>query len=270
MALLENADANRLYSNEIEVENNYKHILKRTKSPLQIKLKALINFATYLYSSKGKTDKALKLFDDYYHLFAKSPEFISKYSTYLWNSGTLDSRYKAIDIIVDYFKTKPRIDKEVYLEFLGNLMTYSAILVVTERDELKTKKKFEEISSSDYSLLYNEQRSRFFGVYNYPGLRLYKLINSMNLAILSPNCRNYVLDGLTHFIEICIRTNHWDKGKEICEKVFNELTENYHKPFLFKHSRIESLERPEEKINPFEKVNNNDMAIKLKEALKSK
>lgn len=268
MALLENADSSRLLSPEVEVENNYKHILKRNKCPKEIKLKALINFSTYLFSSKGKIEKALKLYEDYYHIFAKSPEFISKYSSYAWASGDSKYRYKAVDIISDYFKTKPFIDSEIYLEFLGTLMTYVSILVVNERDELKTKWRFKEITKDGYDLIYKEQRERFYEIFKYPGLRLYNHIKDLNLKSLSPNCRNYVLDGLTHFIEICIRTNHWNQGKEICEKVFNELTDNYHKPFIFKFSRIESLEKPEEKINPFIRMVESDIAIKLKEALR--
>lgn len=270
MALLENADSSRLLSDEAEIENNYKHILKREKSPLSIKLKALVNFATYLISSKGKSEKALKLFEDYSHIFSKSPEYISKYSSYAWASGDRDNRYKAVDIIIGYLQSRPRISTEIYLEFLGNLMTYVSILVVNERDELKTQKRFKEITAEDYRIIYNEQRTRFYDIYKYPGLRLYNLIKETSLKSLSPNCRNYVLDGLTHFIEICIRTNNWQQGKEVCEKVFEELTENYHKPFVFKYSRIESLEKPEEKINPFERMAESDLAIKLKMALETK
>jgi len=264
MALLENADASRLLSPEVEVENNYKYILKRSKSPKEIKLKALLNFASYLFTTKGKVDKAVKLFDDYFHIFSKNPEFISKYSAYLWATGETSNRYKAVDIIKNYFSTKPVINSEIYLEFLGTIMMYVSILLVNERDELKIQKRFNEISKENYEIIYQEQRNRFFEIYKYPGLRLYSQIKTINLKELSPNCRNYVLDGLTHFVEICIRTRHYDIGKEICLKVFDELTENYHKPFVFKISKIESLENPEERIAE------SDLAIKLKEALNNK
>lgn len=270
IALLENADASRLFSPEVEVENNYKYILKRNKSPKEIKLKALLNFASYLFSNKGKVDKSIKLFDDYFHVFNKNSEYISKYSSYLWASGEVSNRYKAVEIIKGFFNTRPHIDSEIYLEFLGTLMMYVSILLVNERDELKVQRRFNEITRENYEIIYSEQRSRFIEIFKYPGLRLYHQIKTADFKELSPNCRNYVLDGLTHFVEICIRTNHYDIAKEICEKVFNELTENYHKPFLFKYSKIESLEKPEERINPFESIVESDLAIKLKKALINK
>lgn len=266
VALLENADSSRLLSSEVEVENNYRYILKRDKAPVEIKLKALINFSTYLINSKGKINKALKVMSDYSHVFSRSPEYIKKYSAALWSENSNENRYLAIDVITNYFKSKPLIETEIYLELLGTLMTYASILLVNERDELKIKNRYNEISKSEADILYKEQRERFNEIYNYPGLRLYKIIKDVDFKLLSPNCRNYVLDGLTHFVEVCIRTNKWEIGKQICNKVFNELSENYHKPFVFKLSKIESLENPHQKINPYRIIGESDLSVRLKEA----
>jgi hypothetical protein len=146
-------------------------------------------------------------------------------------------------------------------------MTQEAILLINERDELKERHKFGDISKNDYNLIHKEQKERFNEMFTHPGLKLYNTIKNENLMNLTPVCRTSVLNGLTHFTEICIRVHRWDLGKEICNKIINELPQNYQKPFLFKLSKIDSLENPEKKINPFKRNEESDLAIRLREAL---
>ncbi|WOD43741.1 NB-ARC domain-containing protein [Hwangdonia lutea] len=273
-ALLENADASRLIESETEIENRYRYILNREKAPYSIKKLALLNFASYLITHKNKFDKALKLYQDYFQIFRKDSDYNRNYATCAWSEGSDESRYKAVQIIQDYFTTKPKINQETYLELLGILMTYKSILVVSERDELKSKLRFKEITKSQYDILYREQRERFRDIFKYPGGHLYKVIKEIDLMTLSANCRNYVLDGLTHFIEICIRTNKREVGKEVCHKVISEMPQNYQNPFIYKLNKIEFIESPEKYDNDIQKVMQNKtvgiLGEKLKEALSKK
>jgi len=272
IALLENADASRLLDTEEEIENKYRYILNREKSPYQIKLNALLNFASYLLIHKNKVEKALKLFKDYYHIFRKNPEYIKQYAATAWSDGGNDSRYLAVQLLQDFFKNKQSLKEEVYLELVGILMTYKGIMIVNERDDLKGIFRSGEISNFEYRSIYKEQKELIKDIFKYPGNHLWRLVKKIDLMTLSPNCRNYVLDGLTHFIEICIRYNRRYLGRRVCEKVISEMPQNYQKPFLYKLSKIEYIENPNSFNNKSENIINNnpssDLAVKLKNALK--
>jgi hypothetical protein len=274
VALLENADASRLLETEAEVENKYRYILNRYKTPFDIKLTALFNFGSYLISHKNKVTKALKLYQDYEYNFRKNYNFIRNYASCAWAVATTDSRYTAIQILQDFLSTKPKLNQETFLEFMGMLLTYKSIMLVSERDELKQKLKFREISKSRYNILYEEQKERFKEVYIYPGKHMYNIVKNLDLMTLSPNCRNLVLDGLTHFIEISIRVGKKHIGKEICNKIISEMPYNYHNPFTFKLNKINYIENPEKFDNDFnrllDKPLDGDLGIKLKDALSKK
>ena len=271
VALLENADASRLIESETEVENKYRYILNRDKTPLNIKRTALLNFSKYLISHKGKTEKAIKLYQDYFQLFRRDPIYISSYSSSTWIDSSTKSKYLAIQIIQDFFTTKPKLDQETYLELLGMLTTYKSIMNVSERDELKSKLRFREITKSQYDLSYKEQKERFKEIFKYPAGHLYNVVKDIDLMTLSPNCRNLVLDGLTHFVEISIRNNKREIGKEVCDKIISEMPQNYHNPFIYKLNKISFIENPENFDNSVEKVMNqtgvSELGEKLKEAL---
>jgi len=270
-ALLENANASRLVDTELEVENKFRYILNREKTPYEIKLSAIFNFANYLLTYRNKPEKALKLYHDYFLVFQKNPNYIRNYSSCAWGVNTTESKYNAVQIIQDFFATKPKLKNDEYLDLLGILLTYRGSIVVTERDDLKQKLRVREIAKNKYELLFNEQKDRFNEIFIYPGKHLYKLVKELDLMSLSPICRNSVLDGLTHFIEVAIRLNKRNIGKEICYKVINEMPHNYHNAFIYKLNKISYIENPEKFENDFNNVieatSTSDLAIKLKEAL---
>lgn len=276
-ALLKIADSKRLEASETEVENQYRRIIKRESAKHEIRLKALFSYANYLFTQKGQVSKAIKLFSDYWHWFKSDADFILNNSKFHWAESSSVYRYKAIDILENYLSTKPKITEEIYLEILGTQMTYSAIMLVAERNEIKDKRRFKEISDRQYSFAYSEQRTRFNKLYNYPGSRLYDLIKDKNLMELNSKCRNFVLDGLTHFTEVCIRLNKHEKAREVCEKVITQLPADYHKPFIYKLGKIDAINKVADTVDKKELVdyrktagNETDLAIKLKEALNIK
>ncbi len=269
-ALLKVADANRLISSESEVENQYRRIIKRESTSDEVRVRAVLNFASYLFSQKSKVDKTIKLFEDYWHWFNRFPDYTIMYSRYCWAEGSAVRRYKAIDILKVYLTTKPKIDEEVYLEILGTLMTYSANVLVNERESLKEQHRFNEISDNKFRILNKEQRDRFSEIFKYPGERLYSMIKKKDLMSVTPKCRSFVLDGLTHFTEVCIRVNKRTIAKEICNKIINDLPTDYHPPFKYKLNKIEFIEskkgnNKDKKFNP--RKGESDLALKLKEAM---
>jgi len=266
-ALLEDADSSRIISTEEEVENKYRYILNRDKSPFEVKLKALINYGSYLISYKSKLDKALKLYDDYNHIFNNNKDFILIYSRSCWSEGSEERKALSIQILQTFLAKRPQIAEADYLEILGTLMTYKSVMAVADREDLKEKYRFKGISKLNYLKAYQAQKERFLEIYHHPGLRLYNFIKDRDLMEMKANIRNHVLDGLTHFVEICIRLNKVELAKEICQLVIRNVPQDFHKAF---ESKLSKIGRIDEQDKLKHNKNESDLGIKLKEALSKK
>lgn len=253
-ALLANADASKLIENEIEVENKYRYILNRDKTPYELKRTALLNFAKYLVTSRGKHYKAIKLFDDYNHMFSKDFIYAISFAPTCWAEGNYENKLKSIKALTNFLTyNAKRLTLENNLEILGMLTTYKAILVVSERDELKILLRTGEIDENQYQTFHNKQKIEFRDILKFPGSKLWNFVKKTDLMTLSPNCRNQVLDGLTHLAEICIRNNKFIFAKEICKKIIDEMPQNYHNPFISKLHKIDNIENKSRPINEYQK-----------------
>lgn len=253
-ALLENADASRIISIEEEVENKYRYILNRDKTPEQIKLKAALNFSSYLVTHKGKLEKAIKLYDDYYHIFYKNLDYIKSYAQYCWAEGSENNRNQAVQIIKNFIATRTKVSQENFLDLLGIQMTYTAIILISEREDIKERMRYKEIGRREYEVLYSSQKERFSEVFKFPGLKLYSLIKEIDILTTEPYVRHSALEGLSHFVEICIRNAKFKLAKEVCNFVLTSLPQNFQKPFIFKLSKIDSIENPVRIIDPYQKT----------------
>ena len=186
------------------------------------------------------------------------------YSRYLWVENSFSNRNTAVKILDDFLSTRPKISEEAYLQILGTQLQYSTYNLVTERDSLKDKKRFDEITQDDYRRINFDQRNRFNKLYNYPGLKLYKIVKKQDLMVYSSKCRTFILDGLSNFVEICIRLNKHEIAYEVCHKIINELPADFHKPFMNKIVKLDSI------LNKTQKTLNypeSDLGMKLKQAL---
>lgn len=266
LALLEAANASRLISNNAEVENKYRFIINRKKTSKETKLKAILNFASYL-SLNGQNDKTIKLFDDYYPIFRNNYTFINNYSKYCWANNDNEIKRKSITIIKDYFITRPRISQEEYLELLSLSVTNQTIIATTEKDELKSLKEWESITDDEYKEKNNAIKEEFKSIYYKTGKKLYDTCVDIDLMELTPSCRHYVINGLNHYVDITIRLNKWQKGIEVCDKIINSIPENYQKPYISKKNRIMAIINSKKTGKNTTTEHETDLAIKLKEAL---
>ncbi|KAA6307619.1 hypothetical protein EZS27_040709, partial [termite gut metagenome] len=159
-SLLLSANTNRVAKNEIEVIENYKQIINRTTSPLDIKLAAILNLAAYLVIDRGRRDEALKYLDDYTHHFDKNARkgsferkqyatFTKMWASYYWANGTKQQKDKAIDILLEYAKLGFDYNNDTDLELSGILLQYSSISIISDWLDLKEKNKYNEVSDSD-------------------------------------------------------------------------------------------------------------------------
>ena len=264
LALLKVADSSRYTQSESSVENQYRRIIKRESAREDIRVKALLNYSEYLANHKSDILKTLKQFEDYKHWFSNNPEFILMYSRYLWAENSFGNRNNAVKILDDFLGTRPKISEESYLQILGTQLQYSTYILVTERDSLKDKKRFNEITNEEFRRLNHVQRDRFNKLYNYPGLKLYQIVKSRDLMDFTSKCRTFILDGLSNFVEICIRLNKHQTAFEVCNKITTEMPIDFHRPFLNKMVKLDSIQnKTQETINYPE----TDLGMKLKQAL---
>lgn len=266
LALLEAANASRLMATDTEIENKYRYIINRKKTSKETKLKAILDYASYL-SLNGQIDKTVKLFDDYYPVFRNNYYFINNYAKYCWANNDNEIKKKSIVIIKDYFVTKPHITQEQYLELLSISVTNQTILAINEKDELKELKEWESITDSEYKEKSKIIKDTFRSIFSKSGQKLYNTCFDINLMALSPSCRHYVLNGLNHYVDLAIRLNKWQVGIDVCDKIINNIPENYHKPYIVKKNKINAIICSHQIKENMVESKETDFAIKLKEAL---
>ena len=252
-SLLKSADFNRVSKNEIEVVDNYKQILNRATSPIEVKLTAMLNLASYLVIDKGKKDEALNYFDEYSHLFKsihpksaareKYAQYTKMWATYNWSSGTNKQKEKAIEILLDYSRMGIRYDNSLDLELAGMILQYRSINLVSEWIALKDKRQYDEVSIQEFKTIRSKQKNICKDIYVKHGNPLYKAVCQIKLNEISSGARQNIVAGLYNYIDILIRMNMIDAALEICDYILSCAPANFHLQFKRKESWIKSLKK---------------------------
>lgn len=250
-SLLLTADANRVIKNEIEVIDNYKQILNRSSAPINIKLSAILNLASYLVIDKGKKDLALKYFEEYSRFFSNIPskdtfrekfaQYTKMWATYTWSNGDTAQRHKAVEILLNYAHTGFNYRRNYDLELAGMLLQYNSILLITEWQDLKDKRQFDEISESDFKEQRKKQMIDCANLHNKYGKTLYLSICKRKLTELSSGARQNVVAGLYNYTDILVRIHKYSFALEICQYILYNATTNYHMQFEKKRIWIEQI-----------------------------
>jgi GTPase SAR1 family protein len=278
-SLLVSANASRLAKNEIEVVDNYKQILNRTTCPIEVKLQAILNLSAYLVD-RGKRDTALKYLEDYvFHFYnaqrgSKEKKYYANYSkmwaTYNWANGTKEQKEKAISILLTYASTGFNFNEDIDLEIAGMLLQYRSILVVSKWQELKEKRKYNEITEVDFKKSSSKQKQDFKDIHDKHGISLYNTIARKKLDEISSGARQNVISGLYNFLDVLVRLNKIDFALEICDFVLNCAPNNFHPQFKKKLEWLNKiLYKNKSKINPAIKKSSrlSDFGSKLKDAI---
>lgn len=247
LSLLNDADNSRLTKKPSEVKQKYRSIISRTATPVDIKIQAIINLAQYLIEDNGSYDEGIKLLEDNQHLYNNSPIFVKIYSTYLWR-GDEHEKIKAINLVSNLIRLDLFTEKNEKLDFLCVLMRYEATFWIDAREELKDSYRLKEITKPEYEKAFAEQRKEFYRIHNYPGVEVFNCIKNNELAKFKHDIKIKALNGLSYFIEVCLRRHQFDEIDEALTYVFNMLKYNYHEVFKKKVDRINRA-RPNNKKN---------------------
>jgi len=259
-SLLFSANANRLAKNEIEVIESYKQIINRATSPLEIKLSAILNLSAYLVVDKGKKDFALKYLDDYSHFFKNTIRgdnhrihyamFTKMWATYNWANGTKSQKQKAIEILLEYAKTGFNYNNDIDIELAGMLLQYNSIVVISDWQDLKEQKRYEEISDNEFKQLRDAQKQVCKDIHDKQGVSLYNAISQKKLGEISSGARQNIIAGLYNFIEVLVRLQKVDLALEICEYIFYFAPKNFHLQF---ERKVEWLKQIQKQNNKYQK-----------------
>lgn len=282
-SLLLAANANRLAKNEIEVIDNYKQIINRASSPIEVKLPAILNLAAYLVD-RGKKELALKYLDDYSYHFNKNAgksssdklsyaTFTKMWATYYWANGTREQKEKAITSLLDYASSGFNYTEDIDLEIAGMLLQYRSILVVSDWQDLKEKIKYNEITTGDFKSIREKQKQECKDIHDKQGIFLFRAIMPIKLNEISSGARQNVITGLYSFLEVLVRLQKFDLAIEICEYVNYCAPKNFQPQFKKKeqwfHSiQYQNIKHKKTALKPKNKVS--DFGMKLKDAMTKK
>jgi GTPase SAR1 family protein len=240
-ALLQNANNNRISKNEEEVISSYKHILNRTSSPLDIKLQTIINLSSYLYIDRGKREQAIKMLEEYSYNFNRYGIYVKMLANYLWSEGSKTSKAKAIKVLLEFYLDNRNLNLDINLELFGLLLTYRSLYHIDEKEDLKLKLKFNEISSSTFSKSNILLKKEFQEIYSKQGLVLYSYVGNIDINQISAGARQNIITGLYQFAEICLRIEKHEKAIEICQYSLKSFPRNFHQQFEIKIKKINSF-----------------------------
>jgi hypothetical protein len=237
LSLLDDADNSRITKKPSEVKQKYRSIISRPATPPDIKIQAIINLAQYLVEDNGSYDEGISLLEDYQHLYDTSPTFVKTYATYLWR-GDKNEKLKSINLVSNLLRLDSFSEHHEKLDFLCVLMRYEATYWIDAREELKDTFRLKEITKPEYEAAFADQRQDFYRIYNYPGLDIFGCIKHNELEAFDHDVKVKVLNGLSYFIEVCLRRHQFEDIDETLNYVFNRLKYNYHDVFKRKVERI--------------------------------
>lgn len=250
-SLLLSADSNRDTKNEIEVIENYKQILNRTTSPIDVKMSAILNMASYL-ALKGKRYEALKCFEEYNHLFSSIPSkntdrdkyamYTKMWASYSWASGEAN-RKKAVEILLNYARTGFNYQKDYDLELAGLLLQYNSILAISNWQDLRIKYENDEISSTQFKQERENQKRSCDKIHKYHGWKLYKAVCMSKLPDFGSGARQNIVGGLYNYTDVLVRLQLLDEAIEICQYVLYNPQTNFHDQFKRRKEWIEKIRK---------------------------
>jgi len=228
-ALLENANSARYSRSEEEVISLYRQILNRSTSPKDIKVQALINLADWLFNARAKKELALRTFRDYEHLLGDESSVVRMFASYCW---VLEYSQEAVQLLKEFLREKNgRLDRNMWYELSGLLLTYDGIAAINEKDQAKAQH-FQDrsIDYSEYNARNEAVKIRFREIQSY-GLKLMRSLEADDMRRLSPVARQNLLTGFYQLANVCIRITDYDNARTVCEFCTRYTSDYLHREF---------------------------------------
>jgi hypothetical protein len=237
LSLLDDADNSRLTKKPSEVKQKYRSLISRNATPIDIRVQAVINLSQFLIEDNGSYDEGIEILEEYQHEYNSSSKFVKTYATYLWR-GDKSEKSKSIDLINNLLRIDNFDTQNEKLDFLCMLMRYETTYLIDSREDLKDSYRLKEITKTIYDKDFSDQRQGFYRIYTFPGMEIFEIIKNDTLKELEHDMKVKALNGLSYFIEVCLRRRMYDEIDMVLTYVFNQLKYNYHDVFKRKVERI--------------------------------
>lgn len=205
-----------------EIEDAYRHVLNQPKLPQAVKLRAILNFASYLNDYRGSQDEAIHFLQE--QSIAGDPILAERYATYCWSAG---QRSEAVRTLMELFK-RPNNDwmssssEGRVLQIRGQSLMYRSMTAITRKEALKTRMRMGELTSDERERQNREITAEFNRIYNEAGTQLFRTLREkVDLETLERAARNDIIVGLYQFSAVCIRLQKFDDAEDICRYLLN-------------------------------------------------
>jgi len=174
--------------------------------------------------------------------------------------------------LLDYASLGFNYNENLDLEISGMLLQYRSILVISDWQDLKEKRNYNEISTSEFISARGKQKQECKDIHDKQGIVLYNIIITKKLEDISSGARQNVIAGLYSFLEVLVRLQKLDLALKICDYVFNCAPKNFHSQFKKKQEWFHSLQYKNKQYGQPMKTTNelSEFGLKLKEAMNKK
>lgn len=198
--LLENANNARFTQDKEDVIKSYEEVLSRDTAPDEIKLDALMQYASYLYNDLADYEETKILMANYYSKFQEQSEYIKFYSSVLWAAK---DRKQSIKVLEKYLLNKD-LSSFISLEIFCSLAIKKSINLIDIRESIKTS-----YEGDTYSKL-RAQKKDFYDYVNEIGDNLFQYIYKIDITQMPDKIRQNLLSAIMHAIDVYLRIQKYD------------------------------------------------------------
>lgn len=233
--LLENANNSRFTQDKEDVVKSYEEVLSRESSPDEIKLDALMQYASYLYNDLTDYDETKQIMEDYYSKFQEQPEFIKFYSSVLWAAK---DKKQAINVLEKYLSSKD-ITTTTGIEIFCSLAIKKSINIIDIREAIKMS------YEGDTHTKLRHQKKDFYDYVDTIGTQLFQYVYKSEINLLPEKIRQNLLAAILHAIDVYIRIQKYDEVLNYKASILSKFA-NYPdmtKKLNYKFSRCESYKK---------------------------
>lgn len=233
--LLENANNARFTQDKDDVIKSYEEVLSRESAPEEIKLDALMQYASYLYNDLTDYDETKQIMANYYSKFQEQPEFIKFYSSVLWAAK---DKKQSISVLENYLSSKS-INTNSEIEIFCSLAIKKSINIIDIRESIKTS------YEGDTQKRLRAQKKDFYDYVDNIGGKLFQYVYESDINCLPERIRQNLLAAILHAIDVYIRIQKYDGVLNYKSSILSKFKDypDMIRKLNYKYDRCESYKK---------------------------
>ena len=121
------------------------------------------------------------------------------------------------------------------------LLQYKSILIISEWQELKEQKKYDEISEADFRRVREKQKLTCKEIHDKHGVVVYNIVSRKKMNELASGARQNIIAGMYNFIDVLVRLAKIDLALDICSYILCYAPKNFHQQFKRKEDWLKQI-----------------------------